>query len=58
VSWPSQLWCVDNGNAEELVVTTTMATSANIRRGAAAVAKRGWNCLIWLTLCSEEPLLG
>jgi hypothetical protein len=26
-----------------------MAISANIRRGAAAVAKRGWNCLIWLT---------
>jgi len=38
VSWPSQLWCVDNGNADELVVTTTMAMAAYIRRGAAAVA--------------------
>jgi hypothetical protein len=32
VSWPSQLWCVDGngdiGDADELVVTTTMA---NIR---------------------------
>jgi hypothetical protein len=35
--------------ADELVATTARATSANIRRGAAAVAKRGWNCLIWLT---------
>jgi hypothetical protein len=25
VSWPSQLWCVDDGNADELVVTTTIA---------------------------------
>jgi hypothetical protein len=30
VFWPSQLWCVDDGDADELVVTTTMASAANI----------------------------
>jgi hypothetical protein len=35
VSCPSQLWCVEDGDADELVVTTTMASPANIRRGAA-----------------------
>jgi hypothetical protein len=34
--------------ADELVAMTT-TTAAYIRRGAVAVAKRGWNCLIWLT---------
>jgi hypothetical protein len=48
---PSYFSCgvVNNGNADELMVTTTMAALAYIRRGVAAVAKRSWNCLIWLT---------
>jgi hypothetical protein len=38
VSWLSQLWCVDDGDGDELVVTTTMANMRMVACGGCGAA--------------------